>query len=342
MSWYRTIDVRMWGDGRFRSLSTAPSAQHLWIYLLCGPHVTPLPGLSAVGEMSLAESLRWPLPSFRKCFAELLDLGMAFSDWTTGVLFLPKAIFYRRPSNPNVVKGWKPYWDIIPECELKDQAAQVFMDAISIRVDLATAFLTVTNKRLGERLGERFAKPFGDPPCFSYSISNSNREEANASCPEPERPARGPSPGLIEFPCVGRGEKTWSLTQEWADRFREAFPGVDVMHEARKALLWVQANPERRKTARGMPRFLTGWLSRAQNQLKPPADPGRKQETREQRDARILRERQARKEERERAARLDGIAERMREAGRRPKTPPPSPPDASDRPNDRPQTPDAS
>ena len=37
------------------------------------------------------------------------------------------------------------------------------------------------------------------------------------------------------------------------------------MAEARKALVWVTANPGRRKTAGGMLAFLNGWLGRSQN-----------------------------------------------------------------------------
>jgi hypothetical protein len=48
---------------------------------------------------------------------------------------------------------------------------------------------------------------------------------------------------------------------EWA----AAYPGVDVMAEARKALAWVNANPTKRKTARGMAKFLLGWMSRQQD-----------------------------------------------------------------------------
>ncbi len=47
--------------------------------------------------------------------------------------------------------------------------------------------------------------------------------------------------------------------------YRATFPGLDVEGECRKALQWTRDNPTRRKTARGMPKFLFGWLERAQN-----------------------------------------------------------------------------
>ena len=41
---YRKIEVRMWGDEKFRMLSPLPpSGQSLWLFLLTGPHTGPIP-----------------------------------------------------------------------------------------------------------------------------------------------------------------------------------------------------------------------------------------------------------------------------------------------------------
>ena len=123
MARHRKIDVRMWGDSKFRSLSSPqPNAQTLWIYLLTGPHTTSVPGLFHVGEATLAESLGWPLKALREAFAEVLSKGMAEADFLARVIWIPKAIFYNRPESKNVVKSWRAYWDEIPECELKVKA----------------------------------------------------------------------------------------------------------------------------------------------------------------------------------------------------------------------------
>jgi hypothetical protein len=63
------------------------------------------------------------------------------------------------------------------------------------------------------------------------------------------------------------------LRQAKLDRLTELFPKLDVMAEARTALAWIEANPEQRKTANGMDRFFTGWLTRSNNKPKPPAAP---------------------------------------------------------------------
>jgi hypothetical protein len=55
----------------------------------------------------------------------------------------------------------------------------------------------------------------------------------------------------------------WVLTPAQVARWQTLYPRVDVDGECRKALAWLEANPSRQKTARGMPRFLVGWLARS-------------------------------------------------------------------------------
>jgi hypothetical protein len=73
------------------------------------------------------------------------------------------------------------------------------------------------------------------------------------------RPAEPP---LLVFPC--RGEPSnWGLTAEQVEKWKQLYPGLDVLAECRKALAWVEANGS--KTAGGMTRFLVKWLNRATN-----------------------------------------------------------------------------
>lgn len=74
-------------------------------------------------------------------------------------------------------------------------------------------------------------------------------------------PARIPDPpAVLVFPCNGT-PNTWDLAHSRIKTWEELFPGVDVDRECRAALAWVLAN--RKKTAKGMAKFLTGWLGRS-------------------------------------------------------------------------------
>jgi len=72
----------------------------------------------------------------------------------------------------------------------------------------------------------------------------------------------------LVFPCVkGKASDAteWGLTPELLDAWRAAYPEMDVLAECRKALVWVNAKPDRRKTYGGMPSFLVGWLNKGQD-----------------------------------------------------------------------------
>jgi len=86
--------------------------------------------------------------------------------------------------------------------------------------------------------------------------------------------AQPPSePAVLAFPVVGSKDcHEWSLTQSQLDEWGPLYPGLDVLATCRNALAWARANPTKRKTAKGMPRFLVNWLTREQNQGRPRAN----------------------------------------------------------------------
>lgn len=72
-----------------------------------------------------------------------------------------------------------------------------------------------------------------------------------------------PTPdAVLTFPCAGK-PASWVLTESQVAEWMELYPAVDVVAECRKALGWIRSNTK--KTAKGMPRFLTSWLGRAQD-----------------------------------------------------------------------------
>lgn len=66
--------------------------------------------------------------------------------------------------------------------------------------------------------------------------------------------------GLV-FECRGK-EPTWRLPQDFYGELKSAFEGIDVAAEILKAHTWLKANPDRKKTAKGMRAFLWRWLAR--------------------------------------------------------------------------------
>ena len=85
--------------------------------------------------------------------------------------------------------------------------------------------------------------------------------DGDGSLDSPEPPAAASEP-VMAFPCVGH-RPAWELTAEQFAEWQRLFPPVDVQAECAKALAWLLANPGRRKTHGGMPRFLVSWLTRS-------------------------------------------------------------------------------
>lgn len=59
--------------------------------------------------------------------------------------------------------------------------------------------------------------------------------------------------------------KSFELKQSQTDKWEILYPAVNLKSEVSKMIGWLDANPTKRKTARGIIRFMNNWLSRAQD-----------------------------------------------------------------------------
>ena len=57
----------------------------------------------------------------------------------------------------------------------------------------------------------------------------------------------------------------WAPTDEQVQKWIELYPAVDVPQELNAMVGWLDANPKRRKTSRGIATFCNSWLKRAQD-----------------------------------------------------------------------------
>lgn len=100
----------------------------------------------------------------------------------------------------------------------------------------------------------------------SSSSTSEDQEQKKDISSEPPRTApsepEDDSPSVLIFPTIGLDGAEWHLRQRLVTELEGLFPGLDVVGGARTALAWVRASPTRRKTGRGMRKFLTGWLTR--------------------------------------------------------------------------------
>ena len=105
---------------------------------------------------------------------------------------------------------------------------------------------------------------------FSES-KKSQEEEEEEEEEEDKRKSRAdsPEPSKASGPPVARiplNDGTYHVIyQADIDHYRELYPAVDVMAELRKMIGWCEDNKAKRKTKRGVARFIGSWLSREQD-----------------------------------------------------------------------------
>ena len=63
----------------------------------------------------------------------------------------------------------------------------------------------------------------------------------------------------------------WICPLDDYEEYVRLYPAVDVRQAFRDMRAWCNSNEERRKTRRGIKRFVNGWLSREQDKGKPYA-----------------------------------------------------------------------
>ena len=78
--------------------------------------------------------------------------------------------------------------------------------------------------------------------------------------PGAETPDSNP---FIKLPLNNKTE--YSVSEKMILEWAELYQAVDIKQELRKMKGWLDSNPSKKKTKSGIKRFITNWLSRAQD-----------------------------------------------------------------------------
>jgi hypothetical protein len=248
MRWEDERYVRVYIRDTTDWLALGWEAQALFVLTLRKVDRAGLLDLGRHGARGLASVVAMPVEVVERALAVLLEDGCVAISGTTLVV-------------PNFIEAQ----------EAAQSDAQRKRESRSKARDLAAAFgdkksRNVTN---GHDTGQKVTSGHSrsqlvTPSCAvpSRTVPSLAQEELLAASPNDSPPA----PAVVSvLPCVGQGPSEYEVTELQVALWREAYPGIDVLGEVRKARAWLEANPTRRKTHRGMPAFLVSWLNRAQN-----------------------------------------------------------------------------
>lgn len=82
-----------------------------------------------------------------------------------------------------------------------------------------------------------------------------------------------PSPKTAKLPVIIsislNDNSEYPITQPDIDSWAELYPAVDIMQELRKMKGWANSNPTKRKTVKGIKRFINLWLAKEQDKFHP-------------------------------------------------------------------------
>ena len=109
------------------------------------------------------------------------------------------------------------------------------------------------------------------------SIEENKKDKNSNNCAELSEIASAQNEDAV-ITLILNDKSEYGVTQEQIDVFAELYPAVDVMQELRAMKGWCLTNTAKRKTRRGIAKFINGWLERAQNKggntggMKTPLD----------------------------------------------------------------------
>lgn len=97
----------------------------------------------------------------------------------------------------------------------------------------------------------------------------STNVDTTSCCAEPEtgstqkQPKPAAADAVFKLPLADKTE--YGITQAQVNEWANLYPNVDIFQALRAMLGWLQANPDRKKTRRGITRFINGWLAKDQD-----------------------------------------------------------------------------
>ncbi len=109
-------------------------------------------------------------------------------------------------------------------------------------------------------------KETSDNKCVRNPIQSESKSESESNadiCSEPQAAAEPETPPVITLQ-LNTGEE-YPVTQKDMEGWMALYPAVDVMQCLRNMKGWLLSNPTKRKTARGITRFITTWLQKEQD-----------------------------------------------------------------------------
>ncbi len=271
---YATVSPRFWCGTTGKAIRAAGrDAQLVALYLLTCPN-SNMAGLYYLPLPVLCHETGIPFEGASEALRRVAEAGFATYDHSSEVVFVHEMARFQvaeeLKATDNRIKGVEKLIAPYRKCRLYNEFLAKYADKFHLKSGPENGELgkplrspfeapSKPGTGTGTGTGEEKIVPNTEQVGDSEQPSAAPRKKPRAK-PAPPEPSED-DPAVLWFPTKGEPNK-WPLLKSELTKYQDAFHGLDVMAEFRKAQLWCETNPGRRKTSGGMRAFLTRWLSK--------------------------------------------------------------------------------
>lgn len=265
---YGQLQLAFWTDRKVRSWTDAQKV--LAAYLVAGPHTTSL-GCYFCPLGYIATDLNWTTDKAIKTVSELSGYGFVTVDDGSGYVFVHRFLKHNRADNGNVAKHVAKLFNALPPDVPMRGAVAKALDAYGAH--LSPEFMAEIEPLIppdGDGSGtvcEPYRNKEQEQDRDQEQDHDQDQDRDQDDCSAPQSDAQPLHPPFIAMPVTGEGGNAPDEPIQVAEveQWRRDFPGVDVQQHLRNMRAWLANNPTRRKTRKGVRRFITNWLTKEQN-----------------------------------------------------------------------------
>lgn len=265
---YRRVPSLIWDDFEFRNFDY--HTQNAYIFVHTHKNMSPLGVLqSSVSALCDERSEHVKPTVFRRAIDSLTTAGWLWlpSKKSVPIIIEPKFLNTEPPTNPNQIKCWANIIRYLPQCDILLYYLYEIIDSAD---QFGEALAEPMREVLEEAIEKAFPKALREDIAKYREQRTENREQRLLPLLSP--PARvgqqqqSDKARIRWNPERAKNEKDgWEGIEE-SDivRWKTAYPACDIRRQLAAMDSWCRSNPAKAKKS-NWPRFVTNWLSRAQD-----------------------------------------------------------------------------
>ncbi|WP_409050551.1 replication protein [Salmonella enterica] len=258
---YAKVSPQFWMGKSGRELRKAgPEAQVVALYLMTSPHANML-GLYYLPVLFMSHETGLPLEGALKGLKSAIEAGFCSYDEPSEMVWVHEMAAYQvgralKPTD-NQCAGVRREYAALPDNPFLSAFYERYKTDYHLNV-----------KREIERGLEGAPEGLGSQEQEQEQEQEQDQEEKHLSGAK-KKTLQTDGPIFISLPLSG-GKDFFDAPESYLGELAGLYPAVNIEQEFRNMRGWLDSNPERRKTGRGIRRFITTWLQRCQDSPKSP------------------------------------------------------------------------